>query len=231
MAYKDAFTVTAWQTLKKLDRTLVYTFEKEHSCCGFNNVFDHCEEEYRLDIIYETVERNAMDHFMDIIDEFNEYSSSSSLDSDLSVSDRGLDVDYYDDNSSYAFYDEPVAETAKNPTICDELFAIEEPPYFHMPCRHDLRFPNGPPRNVSQVCPKPSFHEERICHLVGCKGAYFQVINKYLTTVTYAFLALMIIYSILALQVIWRRLIKERLSYSPYSQGQPSQSNSCCCCC
>ena len=224
--YKDAFTVTAWQTLKKIDRTLVYTFEKDHSCCGFNNVFDHCEEQYRLEIIYETVERNAMDHFMDVIDDFNDYSSSSS---DYSISDRGLDVDYYDDNSSYPFYEEPLAETVKNPSLCDQLFAIEDPPYFHMPCRHDLRFPDGPPRNVSQVCPKPSFHEERICHLVGCKDHYFQVINKYLTTITYVVLGCMIIYFILVSQVIWRRLFKERLSYNSYSQGQQSQSNSCCC--
>merc|ERR1711970_1089354 len=42
--YQDAFTVDVWQTLKKISRVQVRQFERSHKCCGFNNVFDHCED-------------------------------------------------------------------------------------------------------------------------------------------------------------------------------------------
>ena len=238
--YMDAFTVGAWQTLKMFDRRLVREFERNHMCCGFHNVFDHCTEEYRLNIIYETVERNAMEQFWADVDQFdNSFSSSdfSSSDSKFKVDNRGAEVDYYANFDDYADYESDYdASTDTIPEqgeICENVFEFAEPPYYHMPCRPDLRFPDGPPRNVSQVCIKPSFEEKRICHLHGCRNAYFQLINQYVDTATKVFGGISVLYILLVLHIFWRRLLKDRCSCSStrqYAAGRNDSNDSRCCC-
>ena len=243
----DAFTVGAWQTLKMFDRRLVRDFERSHKCCGFDNVFDHCTEEYRLNIIYEMVERNAMEQFWEDVDQFENledsfsmssaFSSSefSDLDLDYKLKSRGAEVDYYANLGDYADYESDYDASSdsipEEGEICKNVFEFAEPPYYHMPCRPDLRFPDGPPRNVSQVCIKPSLDEKRICHLHGCKNAYFQLINQYVDTATKVFGGISVLYILLVLHIIWRRTLKDGCSCRrQYATGRNNSNEGCCCC-
>ena len=217
--YQDALTVDVWQTLKKVDRRRVRKFEREHECCGFNNVFDHCEDQYRLNIIYQTVEHNSMGQFLENVDEFDDYSSMDDW-------NRAGNVDY-SDYSAYSDYLSSLGDETivSKHTICDDAFALADPPYYHMPCRADaLLGDRVPPRNVSQAC-LPG-----ICHLLGCKDAYYNVIGLYVETVQTVFACLTVVYMALVVQVAVRRIREKFCSqYSPGSQS--NDRNSCCCSC
>ena len=213
---------------------MIRDFERKHRCCGFFNVFDHCTENYRLDIIYETVERNAMESFWENADMFENYDSFSSSDSGLdwssSVADRGGTAEYIPDYyGDYDSVNSELMETApETGGHCDAIFAVAEPPYYHMPCRPDLMFPNGPPRNVSQTCVKPP-GEARVCHLTGCQEAYYDLISQYLSRAIIGSSVITFVYFVLVLHIFWRRVIKNKCG-SEYRQGRRQEQSSCCTC-
>jgi len=171
----EHISIDLWQIVNVMFPERIVELQTNYECCGWYNVFDHCSPYLKTQLIYNVIENDALDSYIDRatrLEESNQYYAQ--FDSSSSNSSNSYEYDYESiptaqmgprlaENPDYEY---PTTATAqyKNNSICNAFVNFEGEPFFYdESCYIDEQKRMVLVRNVCK---------EYACPLDGCREAF-----------------------------------------------------------
>ena len=163
-----------WLINYGLFKPWVDTFQVDHQCCGWNNVFDYCTESAFANIAYLYVRQGELDSMMDdmtnvICDLQPTYCDAIGMTVEDSYNS------YYEYSDDYSEYGENLKQECSDDRsstkcACYQInYSGADPLYQQMDCYFSERLNQS--ITIKEVCPSS------VCHLYGCEYEFKTFIN------------------------------------------------------